>query len=139
MHPRGLGYEGGALVFTAGLAAVAALYHWTSVSRVTLFWVAFILTRPLGATVGDLLDKPISEGGLNLSRPLASAVIAAIVVVLLIVLPQRPGQHPGGTSGLRTGRAKSFDISHDPQTTGAAALGHDAALRHGDESPDDNP
>jgi uncharacterized membrane-anchored protein len=91
----GLGYEGGALVFSAGLVGVVALYYWTSVSRVTLFWVAFILTRPLGATVGDFLDKPVANGGLNLSRPLASAVIAAVIVVLIIVLPQRPGQHPG--------------------------------------------
>jgi uncharacterized membrane-anchored protein len=95
----GLGYEGGAVVFAAGLVAVAALYFWTSVSRVTLFWVAFILTRPLGATVGDFLDKPVSHGGLDLSRPLASAVIAAIIVVGLIVLPQRPGRHPGETAG----------------------------------------
>ena len=58
---RGFGYERGALVFTAGLIVVAALYYWTSVSRVTLFWVAFILTRPLGATVGDFLDKPVSR------------------------------------------------------------------------------
>jgi uncharacterized membrane-anchored protein len=91
----GLGYEGGALVFSVGLLGVAALYYWTSISRVTLFWVAFILTRPLGATVGDFLDKPVDHGGLNLSRPLASAVIAAVIVVLLIVLPQRPGRHPG--------------------------------------------
>jgi uncharacterized membrane-anchored protein len=91
----GLGYEGGALVFAAGLVVVAALYFWTSVSRVTLFWVAFILTRPLGATVGDFLDKPVSHGGLDLSRPLASAVIAAIIIAGLMVLPQRPGQHPG--------------------------------------------
>ena len=91
----GLGYEGGALVFGAGLAVVAALYYWTSVSRVALFWVAFILTRPLGATVGDFLDKPVNHGGLDLSRPLASAVIAAIIVALLVVLPQRPGRHPG--------------------------------------------
>jgi uncharacterized membrane-anchored protein len=91
----GLGYEGGALVFSAGLAVVVALYFWTSVSRVTLFWVAFILTRPLGATVGDFLDKPVSDGGLNFSRPLASAVIAAVIVGLIIVLPQRPGRHPG--------------------------------------------
>jgi uncharacterized membrane-anchored protein len=95
----GVGYEGGALVFAAGLVVVAALYFWTSVSRVTLFWVAFILTRPLGATVGDFLDKPVSHGGLDLSRPLASAVIAAIIIVGLIVLPQRPGQHPGEAEG----------------------------------------
>jgi uncharacterized membrane-anchored protein len=93
---RDFGYERGALVFAAGLAVVAALYFWTSVSRVTLFWVAFILTRPLGATVGDLLDKPVEHGGLALSRPLASAVIAAIIVVLIIVLPQRAGRHPSG-------------------------------------------
>jgi uncharacterized membrane-anchored protein len=92
---RGFGYERGALVFTAALVAVVALYHWTGVSRVTLFWVAFILTRPLGATVGDFIDKPVADGGLALSRPLASAVIAAIIVALLVVLPQRPGRHPG--------------------------------------------
>jgi uncharacterized membrane-anchored protein len=93
----GIGYDRGALVFTAGLAVVAALYYWTSVSRVTLFWVAFILTRPLGATVGDLLDKPVSNGGLDVSRPLASAVIGALIVAAIIVVPQRPGQHPGET------------------------------------------
>ncbi len=92
---RGFGYERGALVFTAALIAVVALYYWTAVSRVTLFWVAFILTRPLGATVGDFIDKPVADGGLALSRPLASAVIAAIIVALLIILPQRPGRHPG--------------------------------------------
>jgi uncharacterized membrane-anchored protein len=92
---RGFGYERGALVFTAALTTVVALYYWTSVSRVTLFWVAFILTRPLGATVGDFLDKPVANGGLALSRPLATAVIGALIVALLIVLPQRPGRHPG--------------------------------------------
>jgi uncharacterized membrane-anchored protein len=96
---RELGYERGALVFAAALAVVAALYFWTNVSRVTLFWVAFILTRPLGATVGDFLDKPVSQGGLNLSRPLASAVIAALIVALIIVLPQRAGRHPGVDQG----------------------------------------
>jgi uncharacterized membrane-anchored protein len=91
----GIGYERGALVFSAGLVVVVALYFWTSVSRVTLFWVAFILTRPLGATLGDFLDKPVSHGGLDVSRPLASTVIAALIVAAIIVLPQRPGQHPG--------------------------------------------
>jgi len=91
----GLGYEGGALVFTAALAVVAALYYWTNVSRVLLFWAAFILTRPLGATVGDFVDKPVSHGGLALSRPIASAVIAAFIVGCLLVLPQRAGRHPG--------------------------------------------
>ena len=91
----GLGYQGGALVFAAGLAAFAGLYLWTNVSRVFLFWSAFILTRPLGATVGDFLDKPVSDGGLAFSRPLASAVIAAFILACLFVLPQRAGRHPG--------------------------------------------
>jgi uncharacterized membrane-anchored protein len=90
----GLGYDGGALVFCAGLAVLTALYYWTELSRVFLFWAAFILTRPLGATVGDFLDKPTSHGGLALSRPLASAVILALIIVLVFVLPQRPGRHP---------------------------------------------
>jgi uncharacterized membrane-anchored protein len=91
----GLGYEGGALVFGAGLVVLAAAYYWTNLSRVTLFWAAFILTRPLGATVGDLLDKPVSHGGLHLSRPLASAAIAAFIVGCVLLLPQRAGTHPG--------------------------------------------
>jgi uncharacterized membrane-anchored protein len=96
---RDFGYERGALVFMAALAIVVALYYWTALSRVALFWVAFILTRPLGATVGDFIDKPTADGGLALSRPLASAVIAAIMVALIIVLPQRPGRHPGQAEG----------------------------------------
>jgi uncharacterized membrane-anchored protein len=91
----GLGYDGGALVFGIALAVIAAAYYWTHVSRVTLFWAAFILTRPLGATVGDFLDKPVSDGGLALSRPLASAVIAVFILGCLLVLPQRAGSHPG--------------------------------------------
>jgi uncharacterized membrane-anchored protein len=91
----GLGYSGGALVFGAGLAVLAALYFTTRVSRVFLFWAAFILTRPLGATVGDWLDKPIGKGGLELSRPLASAVLAIVILALIFFLPQRPGAHPG--------------------------------------------
>ena len=90
----GLGYKGGAIVFVAALAIVAAAYYWTNVSRVLLFWAAFILTRPLGATVGDFLDKPVRDGGLALSRPLASAVIAAFIIICVLVLPQRAGQHP---------------------------------------------
>ncbi len=89
----GLGYEGGALVFGAALAVVAAAYYWTNVSRVTLFWVAFILTRPLGATVGDFLDKPVNHGGLALSRPIASAVLAAFIIGCILVLPQRAATH----------------------------------------------
>lgn len=91
----GLGYEGGALVFATGLAVLAAAYCWTNVSRVALFWAAFILTRPLGATVGDFLDKPVSQGGMALSRPIASAVIAVFIVGCILLLPQRAGTHPG--------------------------------------------
>jgi len=91
----GLGYVGGALVFSAALAICAALYFFTRVSRTMLFWAAFILTRPLGATVGDWLDKPLSHGGLSLSRPLASAVLAAVIVALIVIIPQRAGRHPG--------------------------------------------
>ena len=76
----GLGYGGGALVFAAGLLVLVAAYYWTNVSRVLLFWAAFILTRPLGATVGDFLDKPVSDGGLALSRPMATAVIGAFLI-----------------------------------------------------------
>jgi uncharacterized membrane-anchored protein len=90
----GLGYAGGALVFAGGLAIVAALYFWTRVSRVALFWAAFILTRPLGATVGDFLDKPKTDGGLALSRPMASAVIAVFIIAAVLLLPQRAGRHP---------------------------------------------
>src|SRR5436305_7307938 len=91
----GLGYSGGALVFGAGLAALAILYFTTRVSHVLLFWAAFILTRPLGATVGDFLDKPIAKGGLEMSRPIASAVLAVVIIALILILPQRPGRHPG--------------------------------------------
>ncbi|HEY7999696.1 MAG TPA: hypothetical protein VIE87_12805 [Pseudolabrys sp.] len=90
----GLGYEYGAFVFAAGLAVVAAVYFWTRASHVTLFWIAFILTRPLGATVGDYLDKPVKDGGMALSRPIATAVIAAFILVCLLILPQRAGKHP---------------------------------------------
>jgi len=91
----GLGYLGGVGFFVAALALVAAAYFWTRISRVFLFWAALILTRPLGATVGDFLDKPLRDGGLNLSRPLASVTIAVFVVICIWVIPQRPGIHPG--------------------------------------------
>jgi uncharacterized membrane-anchored protein len=91
----GLGYEGGAFVFAAGIAVIIGLYAWTSISRVLLFWAAFILTRPLGATVGDLLDKPVNNGGLALSRPIASAVIAVFIIACILLIPQRAGAHPG--------------------------------------------
>jgi len=91
----GLGYSGGAMVFGAGLAVLAILYFTTRVSHVALFWAAFILTRPLGATVGDFLDKPVADGGLEWSRTLASAVLAVVIIALVLILPQRPGRHPG--------------------------------------------
>jgi uncharacterized membrane-anchored protein len=91
----GLGYSGGALAFGAALLVLAGLYAWTRVSRVFLFWAAFILTRPLGATVGDFFDKPIAKGGLDISRPMASLVLAVAVVALIAILPQQPGRHPG--------------------------------------------
>lgn len=91
----GFGYLGGALLFGIALALLAALYYLTRASRVLLFWAAFILTRPLGATVGDFFDKPLAKGGLDFSRPLASAVLAGTILVLILVIPQRPGTHPG--------------------------------------------
>jgi uncharacterized membrane-anchored protein len=91
----GLGYEGGALVFAAGLMLIAGGYFYTNVSRTLLFWSAFILTRPLGATVGDLLDKPLDQGGLAVSRFSASAILAAFIVACLLFLPQKAGRHPG--------------------------------------------
>jgi uncharacterized membrane-anchored protein len=94
----GLGYSGGALVFGACLAVLAALYLGTKASRTTLFWAAFILTRPLGATVGDWIDKPISKGGLELSRPVATAALAAVILILILLLPQRASRHPSSQS-----------------------------------------
>jgi len=85
----GLGYGGGALIFGAGLVIVAALYLSTNVSRTALFWAAFVLTRPLGATVGDFLDKPIDAGGLALSRYTASLALLLVMVILIVLLPQR--------------------------------------------------
>lgn len=85
----GLGYEGGALIFGAGLVILAAAYYWTSISRTLLFWAAFILTRPLGATVGDFLDKPISHGGLAWSRYSASAVLIIFIAACIVFLPQK--------------------------------------------------
>lgn len=85
----GLGYVGGALVFSALLALVVAMYSWTSTSRTLLFWVAFVLTRPLGAVVGDFLDKPLSAGGLALSRYSASAALLAFILVCIFIVPQR--------------------------------------------------
>ncbi|WP_339913603.1 hypothetical protein [uncultured Brevundimonas sp.] len=94
----GLGFLGAAVVFGVALAVVAGLYFRTRISHVVLFWAAFILTRPLGAAVGDLLDKPLDHGGLAFSRPLASLVLTVAIVALILILPQRAGQHPGHTT-----------------------------------------
>lgn len=88
----GLGYIGGALVFAVALAIVAAAYFRTKISHVLLFWAAFILTRPLGATVGDFLDKPLDHGGLALSRPIASAVIAIFMIACIFLTRQKLGE-----------------------------------------------
>lgn len=85
----GLGYLGGATMFALGLIVLVGLWRFTRASRVLLFWAAFILTRPLGATVGDFLDKPLAKGGLDLSRPLASLVLASAIGLLIYFLPQR--------------------------------------------------
>ena len=86
----GLGYEYGALIFGVGLAIVAALYFWTRISHTLLFWAAFILTRPLGATLGDFLDKPIADGGLHVSRLYASLILLVFIVASVVLIPQRP-------------------------------------------------
>lgn len=86
-----LGYAGASVIFGGALALVAAAYFRSRISHVALFWLAFILTRPLGAVVGDLLDKPVADGGLALSRAAASLVLAAAITVLIVVVPQRPG------------------------------------------------
>jgi uncharacterized membrane-anchored protein len=90
----GLGYGGGALIFAAGIAVTAIAYVSTNVSRTALFWVAFVLTRPLGATVGDFLDKPLDHGGMALSRYTASGVLAILIVGLIIALPARAAKDP---------------------------------------------
>jgi uncharacterized membrane-anchored protein len=91
----GLGYGGGAIFFGALLMVLATLHYGTRISSVMLFWAAFILTRPLGATLGDFFDKPLDKGGLALSRPLASAALLALIILLILIIPQRAGQHPG--------------------------------------------
>ncbi|CAN5499008.1 membrane protein [soil metagenome] len=92
MADTGLGYEGGAIVFAAGLLIVVAGYFLTNVSRTLLFWCAFILTRPLGATVGDLLDKPIANGGLAFSRFYASALLAAFMIACIFLFSRKAGK-----------------------------------------------
>ena len=89
----GLGYDGGAMIFSGLLALVAAAYYWTSISRTLLFWTAFILTRPLGAVVGDFLDKPLDAGGLALSRYTASAVLIVFIITCILIFPQRAAKY----------------------------------------------
>jgi uncharacterized membrane-anchored protein len=89
---KGFGYEESALVFSGALAIVAASYYWTSFSRVGLFWSAFILTRPLGATIGDFLDQPATDGGLEISRAIASALLAAFLLAYIFFAPEGPGK-----------------------------------------------
>lgn len=89
----GLGYTGGAIVFGTMLVAVAVAYYQTNISQTLLFWLAFIVTRPLGAVVGDFLDKPISKGGLNLSRYSASAALLVLMLACIFVFPQKPAKH----------------------------------------------
>jgi uncharacterized membrane-anchored protein len=101
---NGLGYEGGALVFTAGLLVIAVAYFATNISRTLLFWAAFILTRPLGATLGDLLDKPLDNGGLAFSRYYATAILVVIIIACVALLPQRAGSHSGNAAPAGSGR-----------------------------------
>lgn len=94
-----LGYLGSAVIFGAALGLITLAYYRTSISRVGLFWAAFILTRPLGAVVGDFLDKPVTHGGLELSRAGASVVLGIVILTLILALPQRaaPVEHDHGT------------------------------------------
>ena len=98
----GLGYGGATLVFGSALAVIAVAYFRTRISHVLLFWAAFILTRPLGAVVGDFLDKPIAEGGLNLSRYTATAVLLALIALCIFVLPHRAAT-PANADSSRSG------------------------------------
>lgn len=88
----GLGYQGSAIVFSALLALIAAAYYWTTISRTVLFWAAFILTRPLGAVVGDFLDKPTSGGGLALSRYSASAILLAFILICIMIFEHKAAE-----------------------------------------------
>jgi uncharacterized membrane-anchored protein len=91
----GPGYGGGALLFGIALALLALLYFTTRISHVVLFWAAFILTRPLGATVGDFLDKPVDNGSLQFSRLNATLSLALVIVGLILIIRQRPGGRAG--------------------------------------------
>ena len=88
----GLGYVGAAAIFGGMLLVIVAVYYFTEVSRTVLFWSAFVLTRPLGAVVGDFLDKPIAQGGLDISRYTATGALLAAIVILVLFLPQRAAE-----------------------------------------------
>ena len=88
----GFGYTGSAVIFGALLLVIVALYYWTKISRTLLFWAAFILTRPLGAVLGDYLDKPIAKGGLNLSRYSASATLFVFMLACILIFKQRSAE-----------------------------------------------
>jgi uncharacterized membrane-anchored protein len=103
----GLGYVGAMLIFGSLLAMLAALCFWTRLSRVALFWAAFVLTRPLGAVVGDFLDKPIEQGGLALSRFAASAMLLVLIGICLFAFPQRAAACADATVRLRNQRSVS--------------------------------
>ena len=96
----GAGYGGGALIFGAMLLGILGAWRFTPIPRVVLFWAAFILTRPLGATVGDFFDKPVAQGGLDVSRPLATLLLAVMIGIGILVLPQRAGRHPSPSSAI---------------------------------------
>jgi uncharacterized membrane-anchored protein len=100
MADTGLGYNDSALVIALVLAVVAILYYFTGVSRTLLFWAAFILTRPFGATIANSFDKPISQGGLAVGDLKASAILAALIVISIFLIPQRPGRHVRDTASL---------------------------------------
>ena len=119
----GLGYLGGAAVFGALLALLAAAYFFTGVSRTALFWVAFILTRPLGATVGDFLDKPVADGGLALGRFAASGTLVLFIIACVLFIPPRAGAHPGEAAA--SDRRGSGVVDKAP----AAAAGSAAASK----------
>jgi uncharacterized membrane-anchored protein len=88
------GYLGAAAIFGSLLAIVAACHFWTKLSKTAIFWSAFILTRPLGAVVGDFLDKPLAQGGLNMSRYIASGTLVVLVIAGILIFPQKAGEHP---------------------------------------------
>jgi uncharacterized membrane-anchored protein len=95
----GLGYNGSALLIAGLLAVLAGLHFYTRASKTALFWAAFILTRPLGATLANTFDKPAAKGGLGVSDFTLTAALAVMMVISLLVIPQRAGRHPSAAAG----------------------------------------